>query len=721
MKRTALLSVFFCVLNIYAFAQKANNYTLAPKDDITNKYHGETIEDPYQWMENPDDPRLQLWLKEQAKLTRKIKSKQLNSRVLEAQIISMYVDVKHEIKEGYKEKEDSLKSKFEFDYNYSSSKRSADLRYRLRGKKNYKMVFRIKDHETNDNKNLEIENTVINDAETYLAIEVSKNGSDWRDVYIFDLLSGQLLPEKLVNLRASSSLVWLDDTLYYDAFNAPKKGREGLDVASGQKFLVHKLKTNQSEDKILYKNVDTTGVNNFSVFKLKDKLFFNNYYPVRGKTYRALSVANVSETSFFLNTFLIYPNTNDLYAKVEELFGNNVLINTNWNAPNGRVLKANITELNNAKPLVQQYDVILKRVNKLGKDKFACIYNQGGSDLVLIHDLEGKMLRKISFPEGKQVKGFYENEDNVDYTVFYVSSFYHPAVAYQLSLKNLEFKPISQISVPYKVEDLETRYVTYKSSDGTMVPMYITCLKDTELNGKNPTLIYGYGGYGVEITPGFNKAYGLWLLHGGVLAVPSIRGGGAKGNEWRKQGSRLHKKNAINDFISAAEFLIESKYTNPDKIAIRGGSHGGLLVASSFVKRPDLFKTVIAEAGVYDMLRFENYTAGGVNTNLNEFGTVTNLEDFNNLKSYSPLHNLKKGVKYPNVLLVTGDSDDRVPPLHSYKFLAALQELGDSKGLYSMYVVPGAGHGGALTPQTYLDKLKYVNYYLFKELGVDFK
>jgi prolyl oligopeptidase len=355
----------------------------------------------------------------------------------------------------------------------------------------------------------------------------------------------------------------------------------------------------------------------------------------------------------------------------------------------------------------------------MGRDKLACIYNDQGKNIVLIFNLKGELLRKIDFPEGKKLNSFYENDDNATHTDFCISSFFHPDLWYQLSLTDLTFKPSNTISVPYKAETLETRYVSYKSKDGTEVPMYITCLKKTKLDGNNPTLLYGYGGYGVTVRPRFDESLTLWLLRGGIIAVPNVRGGGANGSAWALAGRRLNKQTAIDDFIAAAEYLESENYTNSNKLAINGGSHGGLLVGAAMMQRPELFKAVIAEAGVLDMLRFEKFTIGTVNVNTNEFGNTTNPEDYANLKSYSPLHNIKKNKKYPNLLLITGANDDRVPPFHSYKFLATLQEKASNESLYQVLVINGSGHGGALTAEDFTKKIMCKYAFLFRQLDVD--
>ena len=702
----------------FANAQKKQDYPLTPKDSTFDVYFDEKIEDPYQWMENSEDIRMSDWLDEQTKITDKIKKRYTNWWTLRSQIATMYHGVRTKEISSYKEKEDSLKSKYEFDLKNFNSSRAADLVYRVRGQKNYRKLVRIKEFMLDKDDNVIITNRYLNEEENLIAIQMSHNGGDWREVFFFNLLTGDQFENKLSNLRASSNIVWQGRDVVYDSYDKAEAGRELLDKAKGQKLYYHKLEDNQTQDKLLYQNGDTSGTNRFSYFKLNEKLFFKHYYTVRGTIYRALSVANINPESFYLTNFLLYPNTPGLYVSVEELFGNTAILNTNWEATNGRVLSADITELNKVSELIGEYDILLTNVNKLGKDKLACVYTDKGKNIALIFNMSGELLRKIDFPEGKQLNYFYENEDNATHTDFCVSSFFHPKIWYQLNLSDLTFKPTQVLSVPYKVETLETRYINYKSKDGTEIPMYISCLKDTKLDGSNPTLLRGYGGYGTTIVPSFDESLTLWLLHGGIIAVPNIRGGGAKGSDWGLAGRGLNKQVAIDDFIAAAEYLISEKYTNKNKLAINGGSHGGLLVGAAYTQRPELFKAAIADAGAFDMLRFSKFTVGSVNTNLNEFGSIDNQEDYLNLKSYSPLHNIKENVSYPNLMLITGKEDDRVPPLHSYKFLATLQEKGSDKSLYSLLLIDGAGHGGALNNQDFEKLILYKYAFLFDQLDV---
>jgi len=718
-----LLNILFVFSCIFASAQKLYKYAPTSKGPTINHYFDSAIYDPYQWMENPNDPRLQDWLETQKNFTEKQGNKASHFWTLRTQIATMYTQSSEELKEGYIGKKDQYKSKYEFKTNYTNYSKTPDLLYRLRGRgDNYKLLIRIKDFRHEKGENVVVTNQIVDEESDIVAIEMSRSGGDWREVYFFDLIQGKQLLDTLKHLRIGSHIIWNKNGVYYDRYDKPEEGRELLNIAKGQALYYHKLGTPQAEDKLLYKNPDESGTNYFRYANMNDeKLFFHHLYYSKEKTYKALSSATLNGgESFVLKHFLIYPNEETIAFGIEALFGDTVILYTNWNAPNGKVLASNINEVNKLIELIPEYDIRLRETNKLGKDKLACIYRKDGKFMVLIFDLKGKLLKKIDYPEGKKVRYFYENNQGVDYTDFCISSFYHPDIWYQLSLNDLSIRPRETVWIPYDAKDLETNYVKYTSKDGTEVPMYITKLKSTKLNGKNPTILYGYGGYGITVEPKYDRSQTLWLLHGGILAIPNIRGGGAEGSEWALAGRRLKKKNTIADFIAAAEYLISENYTNPEKLGINGGSHGGLLVGAAITQRPDLFKAAIIEAGVLDLLRFEKYTIGATSTSINEFGITTNYDDFLNMKSYSPMHNIKKDIKYPNTLVITGDSDDRVPPFHSYKFLTTLQEKGSAESLFQLYLIPGAGHGGGLTPQDAFDKLLFKYDFMFNQLGLKF-
>ena len=559
----------------------------------------------------------------------------------------------------------------------------------------------------------------VNEEKDLLAVSLSQNGSDRATGYIFNLITGEQMPVELENLKGGQ-FHWHDEELYYISYNKPEEGRELLDIASGQKLMKLDLASNDLTPAIIYKNPDTTGTYSFRFQIAQQNLQLYHYLKSKDTWFRAISIADLTKQVFKLKRFLVYPNDESVELNVVHRENDSIFLKTSIGAPNGKILLANIKTPNKLSEFIPEYDIQLDYVNKLGKNKLACIYQHEGRNIALIFNLQGELLRKIEFPKGKTLKNFYETSDEARVTSFSISSFFHPPLWYQISLDDLSFKPTVALTVPYNIDNLETRYVTYTSKDGTEVPMYITCNKDTKLDGTNPVLMYGYGGYGTTVEPKFDYSTGLFLAHVGIYVVPNIRGGGAKGINWALEGTRLKKQNAIDDFIAAAEYLIAEKYTSPEKLIISGASHGGMLVTATITQRPELFKAAVAEAGVHDVLRFHKYTNGSVNVNIHEFGTPDTPEDFENLISYSPLHQIKKGVKYPNLLLITGDTDDRVPPHHSYKFLAKMQEYGDSKGLYELYITPGSGHAGALTPEDSVDKMLFESYFLFDQLEIKF-
>ena len=699
------------------FSQKEFDYPLAPKDSTTDIYFDEEVKDPFQWMENPADPRLVVWLDEQQAFTKKISKKQTHLWDLRAQLVSMYHDVNRDKTSSFQERNQKFTSKYEFDEKLTNYNKSRDLLYKHRDRTNFRLLIRAKDYLKQKDDKLAYTSKIINKKKDLAVISISINGSDWNTGYIFDLKSGVRLPYVLHNLRGSN-MSWVDNTLYFDAYDPLSKGRELLDKAKGQKL--YKMEIGRDTiPELIYTNPDTTGTNPFHFTVEDKKLFLYHFLESRNKIYKAISCADLDAASFFPKNFLIYPNEENNSLSVVHVSNDSIWLRTTWNAPNGMVLLANLNTPNKLTEFVPQYDMVLEKVNPLGKNKLALIYLHDGQNIALIYNYQGELLKKIDFPKGKKVRYFYETED-VSKTDFTISSFFHPNLLYQISLDDLNFKPVESLTVPYDVTELETRYVSYLSKDGTEVSMYITCKKNLTLNGKNPVMLYGYGGYGSVVEPFYDQSNALFIAHGGVLAVPNIRGGGAKGGNWALDGRRLNKRNAIDDFIGAAEYLIKEKYSRPEKLVISGASHGGLLVTAAMTRRPELFKAVIAEAGPYDMLRFHKYTAGGINTNILEFGTSENQEHYQNLKSYSPLHNVKEHMNYPNLLLLTGGSDDRVPPFHSYKFIATLQERASNTSLYSLFVTQGAGHGGALTQTDFEEKLLFKYYFLFDNLKIDF-
>jgi prolyl oligopeptidase len=457
-----LLFIIIIIINaLSSFAQKNYVYPIAPKDSIVNEYFDTKISDPYQWMENPDDPRLLVWIDSQKELTQKLANNQTRKRDLRAQIASIYSDVKTDTADNFKKTDSKLKSKYVFKYELVRDNRARDLLYRLRKESMDRYLVNIKDFRLGKNDHVVIASHDENEEEDLAVIRMSVNGSDWQTAYLFDLKTGKQLSDTLKYLRNTSNIEWHGKNVYYDRYNAPEKGRELLDKAEGQKLYYHTTGTSQREDKLVFQNPDTTGTNYFTYFREGKRLFFNHYYRLNNKIVRAFSVADEDPKNFLLKNFLYYPNADSINIEIEHIIGDSILLKTNWMAPNERVLLVDIKKPNKLSEFVPEYDINLREVKKLGKDKIACIYRNNGQNIALIFNLSGELLKKIEFPKGKKVNGFYELNDKVGFTNFSISSFYHPPLLYQLSLKDLTFEPIGSVSVPYDPKSLETRYVEY--------------------------------------------------------------------------------------------------------------------------------------------------------------------------------------------------------------------------------------------------------------------
>jgi prolyl oligopeptidase len=416
-----------------------------------------------------------------------------------------------------------------------------------------------------------------------------------------------------------------------------------------------------------------------------------------------------------LKPFLICPaSSNTIYNFIDNI-DNKFLVLTDLYASTKRLMLYDPSQgVNHSQELVKPFKDVLVQAT-VAKDKIVCLYYLNGKYDVSIDDFAGKTLKVIHFPTGCTVSGF-EMSNVKDETFCFVRSFYFPSVVYRLDMNDLSFALLDVTHIAFDQKNFETKYVTYISKDSVEIPMYITYKKGIKLDGNNPTVLYGYGGFGKIMAPFFNPSTIVWLENGGILAVPSIRGGGEEGTDWHKSAVKLKRYNAFNDFIYAAKYLIDSAYTNPNKLAIEGGSIGGLLVGVAMTQKPELFKAAIPNVGLMDMLRYQNFTIGS--SWESEYGKSSDKESFENLYKYSPLQNIKQGIKYPATLAITADNDDRVSPLHTYKFIATLQEKGDNSVPYLLYVNKTAGHSGheILEQKMHSEALRLA--FLYDVLGV---
>ena len=671
----ALLLLVACNQNPNNTNDEKMNYPQTRMDNTIDTYFGTQVADPYRWLEDDRSAETAQWVKAQNDFTFGYLSKIPYRQAIKEKLEKLW---------NY----EKLSAPFtEGDYTYY---------YKNDGLQNQSVLYR-KDKEGKEEIFLN-PNTFSKDGTTSLgdvafsedgslvAYLISEGGSDWRKGIVLDAKTKKAIGDTLVDIKFSSVAWKGNEGFFYSSYDKPKGSK--LSAKTDQhKLYYHKLGTSQKSDKLIFGGTPAEKYRYVSGTVSND-----------GK-YLFISVANatsgnklfVKDLSNPKSSLVTITNNFDGDTGFVNNQGTTLFLETNINAPNGRLVKV---DFKNPQPEHWQ-DVIPETKNVLsittaGKYLFAK-YMVDALSHVKQYDYEGKLIREVKLPSIGSAGGFYAKKDET-HTYFSFTNYAYPTQIYKMDLATgvteLYWKP----AIAFDATHYESKQVFYTSKDGTKIPMMITYKKGIELNGKNPTLLYGYGGFNISLMPTFGVANAVWLELGGVYAVPNLRGGGEYGKQWHDAGTKMQKQNVFDDFIAAAEYLIKEKYTSPQYLAIRGGSNGGLLVGATMLQRPDLFKVALPAVGVLDMLRYHTFTAGAGWAY--DYGTSDDSKEmFEYLKAYSPLHNVKQGVAYPATLITTGDHDDRVVPAHSFKFAAELQAKQTGNNPILIRIETNAGHG----------------------------
>jgi len=519
-----------------------------------------------------------------------------------------------------------------------------------------------------------------------LAYQISEGGSDWRKVIIMNAVTKEILEDTLLDVKFSG-LSWRgNDGFYYSSYDKPEEGSELSGLTQHHKLFYHKLGTSQSEDALIFGGEETprryiggsvTEDESFLVISAATSTTGNELYikDLRDENSEIMQVVD----NFDNNHHVIHSVDNEIYIK------------TNLNAPNGKVVKTTLDALtqDNWTDFIAETDNVL-RIGTAG-GKFFANYLKDATSMVIQYDAEGNQEREISLPGVGSASGFGGRTEDTELYYSYTSYIYPPTIM-KYDIESGASETYKQSGVKFDPSEFESKQVFYASKDGTKVPLILTYKKGIELDGTNPTLLYGYGGFNVSLTPYFSTSNIVLLENGGIFAVANLRGGGEYGEEWHSAGTKLNKQNVFDDFIAAAEYLIEKGYTSSDKLGINGGSNGGLLVGATMCQRPDLMKVAMPAVGVMDMLRYHKFTAGAGWAY--DYGTSEDNEEmFKYLLNYSPVHSLKDGTSYPATMVTTADHDDRVVPAHSFKFAAQLQASHAGSNPVLIRIEEKAGHG----------------------------
>ena len=655
---------------------QALHYPKAEKDGTVDEYFGVKVADPYRWLENDTSKQTTAWVEAENKVT------------------NAYLQ-----KIPFREK--LLKRMTELvNYEKISAPRKRHGKwyfYKNNGLQNQSVLY-VKDNLNGEARVFLDPNTLSTDGTValkdvsfsnngkYAAYAISRSGSDWQEFFVIDLKTGQLTDDHIEWAKFSDA-AWQGDGFYYSAYDAPVKGKEFSNVNEGHKIYYHKIGTPQSEDVLFYQN------------------------PAYPKRFYFCSV-NEEETMMFLyeagagagnNLFVrdlrkpqsqLIQMTTDMDCQYSPVYvdGDRIYLFTNYKAPKGRIMTADIHHpgIESWQELIPEQQHVLSGAEIINR-QLVLTYQQDASDHAYLYDLNGKLKHEVHLPSVGSV-GFTGDEKEPE--CFYTfTSFTVPGTVYQYDMDKDQSTVYASPKVKFRLDDYTSEQVFFQSKDGTRIPMFLTYKKGMKRNGKNPVYLYGYGGFNISLGPGFSAVRIPFLEKGGIYAQVSLRGGGEYGEEWHQAGTKMQKQNVFDDFIGAAEWLISQKYTCSDKLAIVGGSNGGLLVGACMTQRPELFGVAIPQVGVMDMLRYHKFTIGW--NWASDYGTSDDSKEmFEYLRAYSPLHNLKPGTAYPATLVTTADHDDRVVPAHSFKFAATLQECQKGNKPVLIRIDTKAGHGG---------------------------
>ncbi|MEP1223027.1 prolyl oligopeptidase family serine peptidase [Maribacter dokdonensis] len=651
------------------------NYPVTAKVDTVDTYFGTEVKDPYRWLEDDRSPETEAWVKDQNKTTF-----------------------------GYLEKipfRNDLKNRLEKLWNYEklgSPFKKGDYTYFYKndGLQNQYVVYRAKGDEKPE---VFLDpNTFSEDGTTSLAglsftkdgslaaYLISEGGSDWRKAIILNAETKEVVEDTLIDIKFSG-LSWKgNDGFYYSSYDKPK-GSELSAKTDQHKVYYHKLGTPQKNDELIFGGIPTEKHRYIGASVTED----NKYLLISASVSTSgnkLFIRNLEDPNGLLIP-MVENTESDNY--VIDNVGSKLYIVTNRNAPNKKIVTVDASnpEAKNWVDFIPETENVLNP--NTGGGYFFAEYMVDAISKVFQYDYESKLIREVELPGLGSVGGFGgEKEDKELYFSF--TNYNTPGSTFKYDVESGIYELYWKPNIDFNPENYTSEQVFYSSKDGTKVPMIITYKKGTELNGKNPTILYAYGGFNVSVTPSFSIGNAVWMEQGGIYAVPNLRGGGEYGKKWHDAGIKTKKQNVFDDFIAAAEYLVDNNYTSKEYLAIRGGSNGGLLVGATMTQRPDLMQVALPAVGVMDMLRYHTFTAGAGWAY--DYGTAEDSDEmFQYLKGYSPVHNVKTGTAYPATLVTTGDHDDRVVPAHSFKFAAELQEKQAGSNPTLIRIETNAGHG----------------------------
>ena len=659
-------------------------YHKTKKVDTVDTYFGVDVPDPYRWLEDDRSEETEAWVDAQNAVTNGFLDTIPFRDELKARLKSIwnYEKVTAPFKEGeytYFRKNDGLQNQY------------VVYRYKTGDDPETAEVF-LDPNTFKEDGTISLSGLSFSEDGSLAAYSISEGGSDWRKILIMDVASKEIIEDTLRDVKFSGISWYKNEGFYYSSYDKPE-GSELSAKTDQHKLYYHKLGTDQDADPVV-----------FGATPAEKHRYVGGGVSEDNKWLSISASVSTSGNKMFLKDLenpdrplitVIDNVDSDTYMLDND--GDTLYLVTNLNAPNQRIVKTNASN-----PSPENWEDVIPETEHVlspstGGGYIFAEYSVDAISKVMQYNYDGSLVREVALPGIGSAGGFYSKKEEKE-IYFNFTNYYTPGSIFTYQADSGEVALYRKSAIDFNPDNYESKQVFYTSKDGTKVPMIITHKKGLELNGKNPTILYGYGGFNISLNPGFSIANAVWMEQGGVYAVPNLRGGGEYGKAWHDAGTQMQKQNVFDDFIAAGEYLIENNYTSSDYLAIRGGSNGGLLVGAVMTQRPELMKVALPAVGVLDMLRYHTFTAGAGWAY--DYGTAEDSKEmFEYLLGYSPVHNVEQGVNYPATLVTTADHDDRVVPAHSFKFAAELQAKNGGANPTLIRIEKDAGHGAG-TPVT---------------------
>lgn len=675
-------------------------YPKTKKGTQVDTYFGTKVEDPYRWLEDDNSAETKAWVGEQNKVTFGYLDK-----------IPYRTKIKNRLTELYNYERFSMPFKVGEYYLYSKNDglQNQAVYYRQKGLDGSPEVF-LDPNTMSKEGTTSVGLSGYSWDKKYMGYTVSKAGSDWQEIRIKEVATGKDLVDKLEWVKFSGT-AWKDDGFYYSRYDKPAPGQELSKKNEYQKVYYHKIGDKQEKDKLVYDD-KTKPLRYYGAATTEDERFLILEIS-EGTDGNMIMVQDLSAGD---GKWITLADGFNSHNAVVDNIDDKILMLTDLDAPNYRLVQIDPKkpEKENWKVIISERPQLLQSVSPAGK-YYIATYLKDVTSRVYQYTPSGKQVREIRLPNIGTASGFSADKDQ-EFAFYGFTSINYPYTIFKVNLETGVSEVYKKPEIKFNPDDFEVTQLFYYSKDSTRVPMFVAHKKGIKLDGNNTTLLYGYGGFNVNIQPSFSAANIVFMENGGVYAMATLRGGGEYGENWHKNGMMFKKQNVFDDFIGAAEYLIKQKYTSPGKLGIEGRSNGGLLVGACMAQRPDLFKVAFPGVGVMDMLRFQKFTVGW--GWVDEYGSSeANADEFKNLYSYSPLHNLKPGTAYPATMVTTADHDDRVVPAHSFKFAARLQECHTGPNPVLIRIETNAGHGAGKSLTKIIEERADIWSFLFFNTG----